>query len=76
MLILPQEENALFGFWGAMLLGAVPSMFAYLTDKLDPARYYDSVRKLVQHAQAQFVLTDSALYAPLSEALDGLAMAI
>jgi len=76
VLILPQEENALFGFWGAMLLGAVPSMFAYLTDKLDPIRYYDSVRKLVQHANARFVITDTALFDPLSAALDGLAVVI
>lgn len=76
VLILPQEENALFGFWGGILLGAVPSMFAYLTDKLDPARYYESVRKLVQHANARFVITDSALFEPLSAALDGLAAVI
>ena len=44
-------------FWGAMLLGAIPSILPFLTPKLDPDRYYDSVRKLVELSQVKAVIT-------------------
>ncbi len=65
VLVLQHGEAVLFGFWGAMLLGAVPSIFPFLTEKLDPERYYDSVQKLVEHSGVRVVIT----YAELEPAL-------
>ncbi len=60
-LILQHGEDVLYSFWGAMLLGAVPSIFPFLSDKLDPARYFDSIRKLVDHENVRVVITYDAL---------------
>lgn len=57
VLVLQHGEDVLYGFWGAMLLGAVPSIFPFLTPKLDPDRYYESVRALVELSQVKAVIT-------------------
>lgn len=57
VLVLQHGEEVLYGFWGAMLLGAIPSIMPFLTPKLDPARYYDSVRKLVTLSEIKAVIT-------------------
>ncbi|MCD4686377.1 MAG: AMP-binding protein, partial [Anaerolineae bacterium] len=57
VLVLQHGEDVLYGFWGAMLLGAVPSIMPFRTPKLDPARYYDSVRKLVALSEVKAVIT-------------------
>src|SRR5687768_11062847 len=55
--------DALYAFWGAMRLGAIPSMFPVLTEKLDPGVYMTSVKVLVAHAGARVVVTTDA-FAP------------
>jgi fatty-acyl-CoA synthase len=57
VLVLQHGEDVLYGFWGAMLLGAIPSIMPFLTPKLDPDRYYDSVRKLVELSEVKAVIT-------------------
>ncbi len=57
VLVLQHGEDVLYAFWGAMLLGAVPSIFPFLTPKLDPDRYYESVRALVELSQVKAVIT-------------------
>jgi acyl-CoA synthetase (AMP-forming)/AMP-acid ligase II len=57
VLVLQHGEDVLFGFWGAMLLGAIPSIFPFQTPKLDPDRYYESVRALVELSQVKAVIT-------------------
>jgi fatty-acyl-CoA synthase len=59
---LPEVETV-FAFWGALLLGAVPSIFPTLTEKLDRELYFASVAELVRHAQVKAVLT-SETFAP------------
>lgn len=71
-LILQHGESVLHGFWGAMLLGAVPSIFPFLSDKLDPDRYFDSVRQLVDHSGVRVVITYTDLETDLQQHLDGL----
>ena len=39
-----QNLESIYAFWGAMLLGAMPSMFPTLTEKLDPAVYMSNMR--------------------------------
>jgi acyl-CoA synthetase (AMP-forming)/AMP-acid ligase II len=52
-----QNLESIYAFWGAMLLGAVPSMFPTLTEKLDAAVYMDSMKKLVELSGVRFILT-------------------
>lgn len=71
VLVLGHGEDLLYAFWGALLLGAIPSIFPFLSDKLDPQRYYDSVRQLVIHSGVRAVIAGPELVAPLAERLDG-----
>lgn len=71
-LILQHGEDVLFGFWGAMLLGAVPSIFPFLTEKLDRDKYFDSVQRLVNHEDIPVVITYGELEAQLRAHLDGI----
>lgn len=68
VLVGEHSEAVLYNFWGALLLGAVPSIFPFLSDKLDPARYFAGVRELVARSGVRAVLASD----PLAAALDGL----
>lgn len=72
VLVLQHGEDVLFGFWGAMLLGAIPSIFPFLTPKLDPDRYYESVRKLVELSEVKAIITYPDLQPALEEPLAGI----
>jgi fatty-acyl-CoA synthase len=52
-----QNLESIYCFWGALLLGAIPSMFPTLTEKLDPDIYMDSMAKLAEHSEAKAILT-------------------
>lgn len=52
-----QNLESIYAFWGALLLGAVPSMFPTLTEKLDPQKYFESMALLVEHSESRSVLT-------------------
>jgi fatty-acyl-CoA synthase len=71
-LILQHGEDVLYGFWGAMLLGAVPSIFPFLTDKLDREKYLDSVRQLIDHSRVRVVITYTGLEDTLRQRLEGI----
>ncbi|MGH2537360.1 MAG: AMP-binding protein [Candidatus Promineifilaceae bacterium] len=58
-----QELDAIYAFWGALLAGAIPSMFPTLTEKLDPAVYMDGMTQLAELSAARIVLT-TADFAP------------
>lgn len=59
LVILAHTQNleSIYAFWGAMLMGAIPSMFPTLTEKLDPEIYMSSMAQLVAHSDAKAVLT-------------------
>jgi len=71
-LILQHGEDVLFSFWGAMLLGAVPSIFPFLTEKLDREKYFDSVYALVQHESIRTIITYDALQDELTQRLQSI----
>jgi acyl-CoA synthetase (AMP-forming)/AMP-acid ligase II len=71
-LILQHGEDVLFSFWGAMLLGAVPSIFPFLTEKLDRDKYFDGVRQLVNHEDIPVVITYGELEPDLRPHLQGI----
>jgi len=59
-----QNLESIFAFWGAMLVGAVPSMFPTLTEKLDAAVYLDNMEELVELSRVRLILTTND-FAPL-----------
>ena len=52
-----QSLESIYAFWGALAMGAIPSMFPTLTDKLDPDVYMKSMGELVRLSDAAAVLT-------------------
>ena len=52
-----QNLESMTAFWGALAIGAIPSMFPTLTEKLDPLIYQTSMEKLVSHSGVRLVLT-------------------
>lgn len=59
-----QSLESIYAFWGALLIGAIPSMFPTLTEKLDPEIYISGIATLVQHSGVSIVLTTDE-FAPL-----------
>lgn len=57
ILVLKHSQTLLSAFWGAMYLGAIASIFPFLTEKLDPVLYMERVQELVKHSQAKAVIT-------------------
>ncbi|MFN8373223.1 MAG: AMP-binding protein [Anaerolineae bacterium] len=76
VLVLPHSAALIYSFWGAILYGAVPSIFPFLSDKLDPARYYDSVRQLIEHEGVKALITNSEFEQGLRDELSGLNIAV
>ena len=72
VLVLQHGPDVLYGFWGAMLLGAVPSIFPFLTPKLDPDRYFESVRTLVELSEVKAVITYPEMQDALEDHLRGI----
>jgi fatty-acyl-CoA synthase len=52
-----QDLESIYAFWGAMLVGAIPSMFPTLTEKLDPDIYMQGMAELVNLSGVRAVLT-------------------
>jgi acyl-CoA synthetase (AMP-forming)/AMP-acid ligase II len=58
-----QGMESIYAFWGALLIGAVPSMFPTLTEKLDPDYYLGNLAELVRFSEVRAVFTTAA-FAP------------
>ena len=69
--MLQHSLDLIYSFWGAALLGAIPSIFPFLTEKLDPDLYRLRVKLLVEHSAAKAVVTYPDNYAPLADLLSG-----
>ncbi|MFO7320306.1 MAG: fatty acyl-AMP ligase [Chloroflexota bacterium] len=72
ILVIGHGEALVFSFWGALLLGAVPSIFPFLSDRLDPEHYYRNVRQLVERSEARAIIVGDAQREALEHALAGL----
>ena len=59
-----QGLESIYAFWGALLAGAIPSMFPTLTEKLDPQIYMRNMAELVSISAVRAVLTTDE-FAPL-----------
>ena len=62
-----QNLESIYAFWGALMLGAIPSMFSTLTEKLDPAIYMERMATLVDHSNARAILTTDDFAPQLAE---------
>jgi fatty-acyl-CoA synthase len=72
ILVLQHSLELIYSFWGATRLGAIPSIFPFLTEKLDPDLYRDRVKTLVKHSGAKAVITYPENYSALVKLLEGL----
>lgn len=52
-----QSLESIYAFWGAIWLGAIPSMFPTLTEKLDPEIYARNMAELVRFSDVKAILT-------------------
>lgn len=52
-----QSLESIYAFWGALWLGAIPSMFPTLTEKLDPDIYMRDLGELVHISGVKAILT-------------------
>lgn len=59
-----QNLESIYAFWGALSIGAIPSMFPTLTEKLDRDIYMRDMAELVQLSEVHAILT-SAEFAPV-----------
>ncbi len=71
VLVLQHGKEVMFAFWGAMLLGAIPSIFPFLTEKLDPDLYFESVKSLVEISKVKAIVTYPELLPKLKFIADG-----
>lgn len=58
-------------FFGAMLIGAVPSILPFATEKLDPKRYAESMEALLRLTQPQLLLADEHTISDLKAVMHG-----
>jgi acyl-CoA synthetase (AMP-forming)/AMP-acid ligase II len=52
-----QNLESIYAFWGALWIGAIPSMFPTLTEKLDPDIYMQGLAELAARSGVRAVLT-------------------
>jgi len=71
ILVLKHSETLLSAFWGAMYLGAIASIFPFLTEKLDPGLYKERVKALVTQEHARAVITFPEFKQEMSDLLAG-----
>ena len=57
ILILQHGKDLVYSFWGAVLLGAIPSMMPFLTEKLSPDRYRADLTALLSHSRPTGIVT-------------------
>ncbi|HEY79832.1 MAG TPA: fatty acyl-AMP ligase [Anaerolineae bacterium] len=59
-----QNLESIYAFWGALQMGAIPSMFPTLTEKLDPDVYMRNMNALVRRSHVRLIFTSDA-FAPV-----------
>lgn len=61
LLIIAHLQNleSMYAFWGALRMGAIPSMFPTLTEKLDRQIYIRSMAQLVELSDVKAIFTTS-----------------
>lgn len=70
ILVMHHSVDLLAAFLGASACGVVPTIFPYLTQKLDPEIYYRRVRTLIREADASALIISPTFRADLETILD------
>ena len=65
-----QNLESIYAFWGAMMIGAIPSMFPTLTEKLDPEIYMRDIGELVNRSEVKAILTTEQFAPTLKERMN------
>lgn len=65
-----QSLTGIYLFWGALQIGAIPSMMSPLTEKLDRGIYIERMQKLVQHNDTKLIFTSQEFAPVLAEWVD------
>ena len=65
-----QNLESIYAFWGALCMGAIPSMFPTLTEKLDRQIYMHSMAQLVELSGVKAVFTSDDFAPELASHLD------
>jgi len=68
ILILHHGKELVYSFWGAILLGAVPSIMPFPTDKVTPERYVADLQALFSLCRPTAVITSLA-FEPICQRL-------
>ncbi|MCB0210876.1 MAG: AMP-binding protein [Anaerolineae bacterium] len=68
-LIFDHGYELVAAFWGAVYLGAIPTIFPYVTPQTLPTIYKERVEPLLEFSQAKAIMTDTTLKATLSDNL-------
>jgi acyl-CoA synthetase (AMP-forming)/AMP-acid ligase II len=71
ILVMRHSKELLSAFWGALYLGAIPSIFPFLSEKLDRSLYVQQVRILVAHCRARAVIAFPQFKPDLAALLEG-----
>ena len=71
VLVMRQSKELLSALWGALYLGAIPSIFPFLSEKLDRTLYMEQVRVLVAHSGARAVIAFPEFKPDLAALLEG-----
>ena len=69
VLILQHGEDLVYSFWGAILLGAIPSIMPFLTEKLSPERYRADLSTLISVTKPAAIITYPEFEAEVRSAL-------
>lgn len=57
ILILQHGEDLIYSFWGAILIGAAPSIMPFLTEKLSPEKYRSDLAALISITKPAAIVT-------------------
>ncbi len=69
VLILQHGEDLINSYFGAILLGAIPSIMPFLTEKLSPERYREDLASLVEITRPAAIVTYPEFEAEVQSAL-------
>ncbi len=68
-LLMPHTDRLVALFFGVILRGAVPSIIAWPTAKMDPAKYRRNVHAVVSRLGAQWIVTEHTMAAELGASI-------
>ena len=71
IIILPHSRELIEVFFGSLLCGAVPSILPFLSEKLDPARYAQSLMALSEITRPAAIITDPVFVEEVHTAVRG-----